>query len=240
MHNRQPLTVQAIWACMSDYYSWPIYILGLTAFIPQSPPSAYLTLTLTNLGFGTFNSNLLTIPANVLFIINLLILTQISRRADERSLVSSIGNWWSIPLLIALILLPNDTDPWNRFAVLTLLLGFPYCHAILVAWASWTSGSVRLRTVSAAMYNVAVQAGNVISSHIYLPEDAPYYRRGNKILLAIAVWNVFFFVVTKFWFMYLNYSREKIWSAMTPEEKAEYLETTTDKMNARLDFRFVH
>ena len=34
--------------------------------------------------------------------------------------------------------------------------------------------------------------------------------------------------------------RDKKWDAMTKQEKQHYLETTTDKGNKRLDFRFSH
>jgi len=214
--------------------------IGLTGYMPQSPPAAYLTLTLKALGFGTFNSNLLTIPSSVLFIINLLLVTQLSRKANERSLVGSIGNLWTIPLLVALAVLPDDTAAWSRYVILTLLLGYPYVHAIVVGWTSWTAGSVRLRTVSAACYNVCVQAGNVISSHIYQPGDAPYYHQGNRVLIGIAVWNVFLFAGTKGFYMWVNRRRAAVWDKMTSEEKAHYLATTEQKGNKRLDFRFVH
>ncbi|EJT97231.1 MFS general substrate transporter [Dacryopinax primogenitus] len=241
MHNRQAITPKLIWQCFTDYHSWPIYLeIGLTGYIPTSPPGAYLTLTLKALGFGTFNSNLLTIPSSVLFIINLLLVTQLSRRVNERSFVSAIGNLWSIPLLVALAVLPDTANSWVRYVILTLLLGYPYVHAIVVGWASWTAGSVRLRTVSAAMYNVCVQAGNVISSHIYQADDAPYYHSGNRILIGLAVYNVALFVGTKAFYMWVNAERAKVWDAMTREEKAHYLATTEDKGNKRLDFRFVH
>lgn len=64
----------------------------------------------------------------------LLILSKISEWVNERSLVSSISNIWIMPWLIALVVLPADTSPWIRYALLTGLLSYPYCHAILVAW----------------------------------------------------------------------------------------------------------
>lgn len=48
---------------MKDYDLWPLYVLGLVCFIPQSPPTKYLTLIVKSLGFSTFNTNLLTIPS---------------------------------------------------------------------------------------------------------------------------------------------------------------------------------
>lgn len=63
MHNRQALTAGNIWEALKDYDMWPLYVIGFIAFIPQSPPKTYMTPILRSLGFSTFNTNLLTIPA---------------------------------------------------------------------------------------------------------------------------------------------------------------------------------
>lgn len=63
MHNRQAITPRRLWEAVKDYDLWPIYILGLVAYIPQTPPSKYITLVLKSAGFDTFTTNLLTIPS---------------------------------------------------------------------------------------------------------------------------------------------------------------------------------
>lgn len=62
MHNRQAITPRLLLRALSDFDLWPLYIIGLVAYIPQSPPTKYLTLTLRSLGFDKFQTNLLTIP----------------------------------------------------------------------------------------------------------------------------------------------------------------------------------
>jgi MFS family permease len=69
MHNRQAITFRKFWRALTDYDMWPFYIIGLTWLIPFTPPTAYLTLILKSLGFNTFQTNLLTIPSFVIFII---------------------------------------------------------------------------------------------------------------------------------------------------------------------------
>lgn len=70
MHNRQAISIKMLWKSLCDYHLWPIYAVGLTFGIPAGPPDQYLTLTLRNLGFDTFNSNLLSIPAQVATTVN--------------------------------------------------------------------------------------------------------------------------------------------------------------------------
>jgi hypothetical protein len=61
MHNRQGLSLRMLWECFSDYHMWPIYLIGLSWGIPNGPMTSYLTLQLRSLGFGTFETNLLTV-----------------------------------------------------------------------------------------------------------------------------------------------------------------------------------
>lgn len=34
---------------------------------------------------------------------------------------------WALPFLIALEVIPGDTNAWVKFAIVTLLIGYPYC-----------------------------------------------------------------------------------------------------------------
>lgn len=69
MHNREPLTPALLWQSIKDFDLWPIYILGLLFGTPMATPAAYLTLSLKDLGFDTFKTNLLVIPSKVLHVV---------------------------------------------------------------------------------------------------------------------------------------------------------------------------
>lgn len=75
---------------------------------------------------------------------------------------------------------------------------------------------------------------------IILLADAPRYRLGNRALLAVTVMNITLYVLTKGYYIFRNKQKAKIWNAMTQEEQVRYMESTSDKGNKRLDFRFVH
>lgn len=66
----QGVGIRALWKSLGDFDLWPLYIIGLTAYIPPAPPTNYLSLTLRNLGFSVFESNMLAIPSQVGFLIN--------------------------------------------------------------------------------------------------------------------------------------------------------------------------
>jgi hypothetical protein len=74
----------------------------------------------------------------------------------------------------------------------------------------------------------------------WISDDAPLYRRGNRQLLAILCMNIVLYFLVKAYYVWRNNQKAKKWNAMTEEERLNYLSTTKDKGNKRLDFRFQH
>ncbi|RHZ65342.1 putative transporter [Aspergillus thermomutatus] len=240
MHNRQAVTPRMLWQALCDYDMWIIYLLGLTWLIPNTPATSYITLQLKSLGFKTFETNLLTIPAYAIFIVNLLFWTWISERFNVRFLLGVVAEVWCLILLVALEVLPADASAWARWVILILLLGAPYIHAIIVAMTSRNAGTVRTRTVASALYNMMVQTSNIIANNIYRENDKPYYRTGNKVLVALSVYSLVLFVVARFYYEWRNKQKAEKWNAMSSAEREEYLSANKDLGNKRLDFRFVY
>lgn len=130
MHNRQGLTLKLVWNSLMDYDLWPLYLISFTMLIPTNPVTAYMTLNLKALGFNTFETNLLTIPAYVLFLLQLVFWSWVSEKINNRMAVVFYYSIYCLPLLLALELLPSTASPWSWYAVTFLLVGFPYIHSI--------------------------------------------------------------------------------------------------------------
>ncbi|KAL4735859.1 major facilitator superfamily domain-containing protein [Aspergillus similis] len=241
MHNRQAITISALWESLRDYDLWPIYLLGLIVYTPMVPIRTYITLTLKSVGFDTFSTNLLIIPYNITHILLLNLLTHLSERLNERALVSSIQSLWVLPCLLILRFWSNAMiDPWRTYAVMTILLSYPYCHAILVGWTSKNSNNVGTRTVSAAVYNMCVQMGSIIGNNIFREDDAPLYKRGYSVLLGLDLLGIILFIATKAYYLRRNRERDVIWRGMSEEEREDYIKNSPETGSKRLDFRFAH
>ena len=220
---------------------WGLYFIGLIAYIPASPVQGYLTLTLKRLGFSTFNSNMLTIPSAFLQIITMLALAYSSDYFNERTLHILFGEFWIMPLLIALLTIPDGGREWGRFTLITLISGYPYFHPLVSSWISENTFDVKKRAITAATYNVIVQIGSLISSQIYRKWDGPYYKTGNSVLVAICALSCVVMVLQRQMLVRLNKKKEAKWSQMTAEDKALYHADVVARQaegNKRLDFRF--
>lgn len=175
MHNRQGLSFRLLWEALSDYDMWPLYLLGLTWNLPHVPITSYLTLTLRQLGWNTFEVNLLTIPAYFLFLFQMILFVWVSEKINNRLFMVLCCQIYMLPLVIALRVLPESASPWAKYVLSIMFVGYPYIHPILVALTSRNAGSVRTRTVGSALYNMCIQAASIIGSNVsksYLVESA--------------------------------------------------------------------
>lgn len=87
---------------------------------------------------------------------------------------------------------------------------------------------------------MAVQAGSIMSSFMYEADDAPYYHRGNSNLIAINIVVIVCFLLTKMYYILRNKQKDRVWNAMSEQERKEYTMNTKLQGSRRLDFRFAH
>ncbi|KAI9847534.1 MAG: hypothetical protein M1830_007348, partial [Pleopsidium flavum] len=76
-------------------------------------------------------------------------------------------------------------------------------------------------------------------TEIYRASDAPYYYRGNKVLISICALSLLAFVLQREWLKRLNRRKERVWASMTVEERASYqadYKAREEEGNGRLDF----
>lgn len=125
MHNRQAISLKLLWKALCDFDLWPIYMVALVWEMPSGPPDQYLTLTLRELGFDTFDANLLYIPAQAAAIVTLITMTYMSELLNQRALWTMFTQIWYFPHLIALITVPFPRSPWVEYAIVTSFLSYP-------------------------------------------------------------------------------------------------------------------
>jgi hypothetical protein len=214
----------------------------------------YMTFTLHMLDIGTFASNIITVPAWALWIVNLVVLTWLCEWLNERLLLSLWSQIWMIPPLIALIMLPENRNAWQTYGVVLAMLAQPYIHATLLGLVSRNCGSGRTRVMSVALYNMAVQSSHIIGINVsntqtrtwlsltyfqlYQRKDAPFYYHANKILLVVVIYSLFAITGAMLFYTWSNQQRTITWTGMSKHEKEKYLANTKDRGNRRLDFKF--
>ena len=129
-----------------------LFLIGLISFIPIAPVHQYLTLNLRHLGFSTFDANLLSIPADVLHVITVLLITWSSEYFNERTFHCIASQVFCLPLFATLLALPPHGFHWARFTIATLIAGAPNSFPVLVSWINRNSYDVKKRSLSITIF----------------------------------------------------------------------------------------
>lgn len=53
-NNREGVGLGLLWKAIKDWEMWPLYLIGLVAYITAGPPANYLSYILRELGFSVF------------------------------------------------------------------------------------------------------------------------------------------------------------------------------------------
>ncbi|WFD34841.1 hypothetical protein MCUN1_001685 [Malassezia cuniculi] len=243
MNNRTGVSLSGILACLKEFDLWPVYIIAFFSMIAYQPPTTFLSYILRLMGKSTFESNMLAIPSQALFAINTVWYAWLSTRLREKSLMTSLSCIWVLVCLIAIVVLPKEFTShlnWSRYAILTLITGYPFPLAFLVGWVSQNSFSVRNRTVSLCLLNMSVQVGSIMATRFYTDGEKPFYQNGNIALIAVSAFSILLCILAKLYYIHRNNQKKKIWDRMTPEQQVEYTTTTTSTGPRRLDVMFIH
>lgn len=240
LNNRTAIDIRGLWIAIKDYDMWPIYLNRLVADLSPGPVSTYLSLTLRHLGFSPFITALLSVPINVTSIITMICIPLLARLLKSNSLAFMLKAIWLLPCMIALRFWSGaQVDIWATYALLFIILAVPATGYQGVSWCSSNANSVKTRTVGTAIHNMGAQLAGIISANIYRKDDAPLYHRGNVVIIVLVALEFVMNFYAYFYFKWRNSQKERKWNEMTPEQQVDYVHTTTDEGNKRLDFRFV-
>lgn len=160
MNNRQAVNLQRLWKAFSDYDLWPLYLVGLTTYVPPQPPQNYLSFILRQMGFSTFEANLLTIPSQFLFGVNVSltahawssIANHLSSSSSFRGYRKSSMSGHSQPAWPTSGFFPGSLHSWPSGAVPVIGSDTPYSPVFSpthIATPSWCPGTLATPTPSA-------------------------------------------------------------------------------------------
>ncbi|KAK9451421.1 major facilitator superfamily domain-containing protein [Limtongia smithiae] len=228
--------IKDILGALFDPYLIPLFVLGILGYVPGIASNQYQTVMYRNLGYSITVSNLFVVPANVSLTSMMMLVSYIADKYKVRWFSALISMAWCLPFLIILRVLPDSASIQLRTFCIIMVAGFPYYTPIVMAWLSANTNDQHKRALAIAIYNIAVQFGNIMSANVYRASDAPYYRRGNSILIGISVANIVIAIATRMFFGRENKRRQQIWNDMVEFDRIDYTAHTKDIPNRRLDF----
>lgn len=107
-------------------------------------------------------------------------------RWGKRGLMVTIGLllWWGFALGYRLLI--YSADAHARFAILTIAIAFSsiWCP-VNGSWMALNAKSAGERSITMAIYVVSADTSGIIGSQLFQSSDAPLYRAGWSVIVAI-------------------------------------------------------
>ncbi|KAJ3306306.1 hypothetical protein HDU76_004841 [Blyttiomyces sp. JEL0837] len=240
LYYEQHVTLKDVVAAVTDSRLWGHLIITMVGLTPLTPISTYLPSIINSFGFNVYVSNALTAPGYILSFISMTLMTYHSDKTRERGFHGLLSATWLLIGLIALRFTPDTADKYTLFAVLLVVTTWPLTHPLNISWMTENMAPLGKRTVASGAIIGAANIYAVYASQIYRAKDAPRFHTGTSILIGFAIAAIILWFLQKSYYRFLNSKREHIWANFTEAEKEEYLKTTKDVGNDRLDFKFSH
>ncbi|TFK68769.1 MFS general substrate transporter [Pluteus cervinus] len=230
------------WSDVKDAFTdlglWGHLIITAVGLTPGTPLSTYLPTIIKSFDFNVFVANALTAPPHILQFILMLTVVRHSDRVKERGFHGAFGAGWQFVGWILLRSLPYGTHRVIKYLAVLMVASWPYTHPLNIAWMSENTGSIGKRTLGSGLVIGAANLHGTWGSQIYRADDAPDFKRGNLINIAIAGTTFILWIIQKLYYQYCNARNAERFTALTEEEKEREENLKDQKGNRSLTYRF--
>ena len=206
-----------VWAAVVVFWGNTCGVYGFTATVPT---------VIQGLGYTAAIAQLLTIPIYVFAAIITIAFAWWSDYTRVRSPFIIAGYAIASVGFIAQLAIPHPKYPGLTYGFLFPVAGGLYCPFIsLVSWIANSLAPSSKRAVGMALLISVGNMGGIMGSNIYLAREAPKYRTGFGVSLAMCLLAIAMTFVLRWGYAKENARREKLCSEASEEEiRARYTE----------------
>ncbi|KAF2267142.1 MFS general substrate transporter [Lojkania enalia] len=209
-HIKAGLSDWKVWAAVPIFWGNTVGVYGFTATVPT---------VIRGLGYSAANAQLLTIPIYVFASIVTIIFAWWSDHKRTRSPFIIAGYCIASCGFIAQLAIPHPRYPGLTYGFLFPVAAGLYCPFIcLVSWIGNSLAPSSKRAVGMALLISVGNMGGIMGSNIYLEREAPKYKTGFGVSLAMCLVAIIMTFVLRAAYSRENAVREKVLSENTEEE----------------------
>ncbi|KIJ44825.1 hypothetical protein M422DRAFT_207764 [Sphaerobolus stellatus SS14] len=169
---------------LKDPKTYILFVLSLSAQIPNGLLTSFKTLIIKNLGFTTLQSTVLSIPSDAIQGISLIVAGYAaSKIRNSRVIVMTIGNVTCIIASACLAYLPLE-NRWGRLIAFWFTPLQSIGFSLGLAMVSVNTGGYTKKTFTGATMFVGYCVGNIIGPFFVYPSQAPRYISAIQAMLA--------------------------------------------------------
>lgn len=178
------IKVEQVKETLCDLKFWLGFFFTVFALIVNGPTSSFVPIIIKGMGYGTFESLLLNMPAGAVMFLEILAVSYLAiRRPMWRCWIGIACQPISTLAALLLWLLPRSDRGGLLFAASVIGFGLSGYILMLSTQLANTAGYTKRATSSAGIY-VAYCIGNIIGPLVFREQDAPRYKPGFIVVVA--------------------------------------------------------
>lgn len=213
-------------------YVWTLCFIGLS--IPFYSLSLFSPTIIQNLGFVTYQAQLLSAPPSVLAFITTMITAYFSDKYAHRSIFIIVWVTFGIIGYIILIAVPHVIIKY--LAVILVAGSLSPCIATCIAFLSGNISPHTKRATALAFMISCGGMGGVVSGQIYRTQDAPHFILGHAANLGFCVLALITAIILFFGLRAENRRRDRLYGPVISSLKLGSSDSTSRMVNVqRLD-----
>ncbi|KAI3391178.1 hypothetical protein diail_7783 [Diaporthe ilicicola] len=218
-----------------DVKFWLCFFISLFTLIVNGPTSSFVPIIIKGMGYGTFESLLLTMPAGAVLFFEILGISYLAiKKPGWRCWIAIACQPFSTLAALLLWLLPRSNRGGLLYAAITIGVGIPGYVLVLSTQLANTAGYTKRATSSAGMY-VAYCIGNIIGPLVFREQDAPRYKPGFIIVVASTLASALLLLIYRY--VCLSHNRRRDAEGFVESFEHAYEDDLTDLKNP--NFRYV-
>ncbi|GAA6004337.1 uncharacterized protein JCM10292_001431 [Rhodotorula paludigena] len=178
--------VKAIVRTVTNPRIWPHVLLAVSLIAPTAAMGTYTPTLIRSFGFDTLKANALSSVAGWVGLVTTFAFGVLSDKTGRRGLscIAAVACFWVFWVAFQQVSL--GTDKWAKYALIVLVQGFNAAyHPLNASWLSLNQITPQERSIAMAMFVSAANTGAAIGSQLLRKDDAPLYRRGFRVCVAL-------------------------------------------------------
>ncbi|KAJ3747179.1 major facilitator superfamily domain-containing protein [Lentinula detonsa] len=204
-HVKQAFTDHLVWSYALLFHGYAFALYSLSLFMPT---------IITELGFQSWQAQLLTVPPNTLAALSISLTVWLSIRYDRRAVFIIIA---AAVAIIGYIVLLTASKPGAQYVGVHLAAAGIYTgNALLLSWPGENVAGQTKRAVAVAMQITFGDIGAIAGVLIYRPNLAGHeYRKPHIIAIGYLLFSIMVASHLRFWLARENRRRDALLSSKT-------------------------
>ncbi|KAL2165666.1 hypothetical protein VTG60DRAFT_4049 [Thermothelomyces hinnuleus] len=208
---RQNVSWDEVKATFTNWRLLPHFLIAVLGIAPAQTMGSYAPSLVVSFGYDRLKANAMVSIGSWILIVTNVAWGFIADKTRLRGLMVFLGVLFLWGLTLGNRLLVESPNGKLRFGVLTAAIAFQVTfHAVNGSWLALNARTAGERSVTMAILIMGANLSGIIGSQIFQAEDAPLYKTGWTVIMALVSVALLMSVVANLQYWLLNRFKKRV------------------------------